>query len=88
MDALHGKEKIEFNLKPVPDVSFFSCTFLNLLIDTPSDLGIGIDLKSADKELKAVTPKNSKTCVIAFTKRLVTTFQQLSRTKNGHFFLK
>ena len=52
-----------------------------------SDLGISIDLKSADKELKAVTPEKSKTCVTAFTKKLVTTFQ-LSRTRLGHFFLK
>ena len=52
-----------------------------------ADLGISIDLKSADKELKAVTPEKSKTCVTAFTKKLVTAFQ-LSRTRKGHFFLK
>ena len=52
-----------------------------------ADLGISIDLKSADKELKAVTSEKSKTCVTAFTKKLVTTFQ-LSITKKGHFFLK
>ena len=52
-----------------------------------ADLGISIDLKSAVKELKAVTPEKSKTCVTAFIKRLVTNFQ-LSRTRNGHFFLK
>ena len=39
------------------------------------DLGISIDLKSADKEVKAVTPEKSKTCVTAFTKKLVTTLQ-------------
>ena len=40
-----------------------------------SDLGTSIDLKSADKEMKAVTPEKSKTCVTAFTKKLVTTLQ-------------
>ena len=40
-----------------------------------ADLGTSIDLKSADKELKAVTPEKSKTCVTAFTKKLVTTLQ-------------
>ena len=54
---------------------------------TVADLGTSIDLKSADKELKAVTPEKSKTCVTAFTKKLVTNFQ-LSRTRLGHFFLK
>ena len=54
---------------------------------TEPDLGTRIDLKSADKELKAVTPEKSKTCVTAFTKKLVTIFQ-LSRTRLGHFFLK
>ena len=52
-----------------------------------ADLGISINLKSADKELKAVTPEKSKTSVTAFIKMLVTTFQ-LSRTRKGHFFLK
>ena len=52
-----------------------------------TDLGISINLKSADKDLKAVTPEKSKTCVTAFIKRLVTNFQ-LSRTRKGHFFLK
>ena len=33
------------------------------------DLGISIDLKSADKELKAVMPEKSKTYVTAFTKK-------------------
>ena len=32
------------------------------------DLGISIDLKSADKELKVVTPEKIKTCVTTFTK--------------------
>ena len=52
-----------------------------------SDLGISIDLKSADKDLKAMTSEKSKTCVTAFTKKLVTIFQ-LSRPRKGHFFLK
>ena len=43
--------------------------------------------KSADNELKAVTPEKSKNCVTAFTKKLVTAFQ-LSRNRLGHFFLK
>ena len=51
------------------------------------DLGICINLKSADKELKAVTPEKSKTCATAFTKKLVTTFQ-LSKARSGHFFLE
>ena len=52
-----------------------------------ADLGINIDLESANKELKAVTPEKSKTYVTAFTKKLVTTFQ-LSRSRSGHFFFK
>ena len=40
-----------------------------------TDLGISIDLKSADKEIKAVMPEKSKNCVTAFNKKLVTTFQ-------------
>ena len=47
-----------------------------------ADLGISIDLKSADKELKVVTHEKSKICVTVFTKRLVTTFQ-LSRTRKS-----
>jgi len=50
-------------------------------------LGISIDLKSADKELKAVTPEKRKTCVTVFTKKVVTAFQ-LSRTRKDQFFLK
>jgi len=50
-------------------------------------LGTSIDLKSADKELKAMTPEKSKTCVTAFIKRLVTNFQ-LSRTRKGPFLPK
>ena len=57
------------------------------IMDLPPGLGTSIDLESADKELKAVTPEKSKTCVTAFTKKLVTTFQ-LSRTRSCHFFLK
>ena len=52
-----------------------------------ADLGISLDSKSADKELKAVTSEKSKACVTAFNKKLVTTFQ-FSRTKSGHIFLK
>ena len=52
-----------------------------------ADLGISIDLKSDDKELKVVMPEQSKTCVTTFTKKLVSTFQ-LSRTRSGHYFLK
>ena len=47
------------------------------------DLGMSLDSKSADKELRAVTPEKSKYCVTAFTKKLVITFQ-LSRTRSGH----
>ena len=63
--------------------------FFSFLYVTTSDpeLGISIDSKSADKELKAVTPEKSKTRVTTFTKKLVTIFQ-LSRTRLGHFFLK
>ena len=39
-----------------------------------SDLGTSIDLKSVDKEVKAVTPEKSKICVTAFIERLVTNF--------------
>ena len=46
-----------------------------------------LDSKSADKKLKTVTPERSKSCVNAFTKMLVTTFQ-LSRTRIDHIFLK
>ena len=52
-----------------------------------TDLGISIDSKSADKELKLLTPEKGKTCVTGFTKKLVTTFQ-LSKTRCGHFFHK
>ena len=48
---------------------------LNSNVHASPDLGTSIDLKSADKELKAVTPEKSKTCVTAFTKKLVTTLQ-------------
>ena len=47
-----------------------------------ADLGMSLDSKSADKELKAVTLEESKSCVTAFAKKLVTTFQ-LSRTRSG-----
>ena len=58
------------------------------VVKTPmTDLGTSINLKSSDKELKAVTPEKSKTCVTAFIKRLVTNFQ-LSRSRKGHFLLK
>ena len=39
------------------------------------DLGISLDSKLADKELKAVTPEKSKSCATAFIKKFVTTFQ-------------
>ena len=57
------------------------------LMKLKADLGMSLDSKSADKELKAVTPEKSKSCVTAFTKKLVTTFQ-LSRTRSGHISLK
>ena len=56
-------------------------------LSSKADLGISIDLKSADKELKAVTPEKSKTCVTAFTKKLVTALQ-LSRTRSAYISLK
>ena len=56
-------------------------------ISLNTDLGESLDSKSAEKELKAVTPEKSKSCVTAFTKKLVTTFQ-LSRTRSGHISLK
>ena len=40
-------------------------------ICTP-DLGMSLDSKSADKELKAVTTEKSKSFVTAFTKKLLT----------------
>ena len=52
-----------------------------------TDLGTSNDLKSADKELKAVTPEKSKSYFTTFNKKLVTTFQ-LSRTRSGHISLK
>ena len=36
-----------------------------------TDLGMSLDLKSADKELKAVTPEKGKTYVTAFAKKWV-----------------
>ena len=51
------------------------CFFIENQQSPVPDLGTSIDLKSADKELKAVTPEKSKTCVTAFTKKLVTTLQ-------------
>ena len=32
--------------------------------------GLGLDSRSADKELKAVTPEKSKVCVTTFTKKI------------------
>ena len=66
--------------------------FLKLASRVPTtalvpDLGMSLDSKSDDKELKEVTPEKSKTCVTAFTKKLVATFQ-LSRTRCGHISLK
>ena len=52
-----------------------------------SDLGLSLDSKLADKELKAMTSEKSKSCVTTFTKKLVITFQ-LSRTRSGHISLK
>ena len=52
-----------------------------------ADLGMSLDSKSANKELKVVTPEKNKSFVAAFTKKLVTTFQ-LSRTRGGHISLK
>ena len=51
------------------------------------DLGMSLDSKSADKELKAVTPEKSKSYGTAFTKKLVITFQLL-RIRCGHISLK
>ena len=45
------------------------------MIGLKADLGMNLDSKSADKELKAVTPEKSKSFVTTFTKKLVTTFQ-------------
>ena len=60
---------------------------LGIIETVITDLGMSLDSKSADKELKAVTPEKSKSCVTTFTKKLVTTFQ-LSRTRRGHISLK
>ena len=35
-----------------------------------TDLGLSFDSKSADKELKAVTPEKNKACVTAFFKKV------------------
>ena len=51
------------------------------------DLGMGLNSKSADKDLKVVMPEKSKACVTAFTKKLVTTFQ-LMWTNSGHNFFE
>ena len=42
-----------------------------------TDLDLSLDLRSADKDLKAVTPDKSKACVTTFTKNLVTKYQLL-----------
>ena len=52
-----------------------------------ADLGMSLDSKSADKELKAVAPEKSKSGVTALTKKMVTTFK-LSRTRKGHISLR
>ena len=57
------------------------------MIGLKADLGMNLDSKSADKELKAVTPEKSKACVFGLTKKLVITFQ-LSKTRSGHISLK
>ena len=51
-----------------------------------TDLGLSLESKSAEKELKATADK-SKASVTTFTKKLVTTFQ-LPRTRSGHISLK
>ena len=58
-----------------------------LALISSTDLGMSLDSKSADKELKVVTLEKSKSCVTAFTKKLEITFQ-LSRTRSGHISLK
>ena len=47
--------------------------FLYPIFRLESELSMSLDSKSADKELKAVTPEKSKAYVTTFTKMLVTT---------------
>ena len=68
------RQKVKAFLAPILGVALYGCL---------ADLGISLDSKSAVKELKAVTPEKSKSCVTAFAKKLVTTFQ-LSRTRRRH----
>ena len=68
---LHGSPDIRVSNNTVPQ----------------SDLGMSLDSKSADKDLKAVTPEKCKVCITAFTKKLVTIFQ-LSKTRSDHISLK
>ena len=49
------------------------------------DLGINIDSKSADKQLKAMMPEKSKTRVTAFTKKVGNYFPVFKNQK-GSFF--
>ena len=51
------------------------------------DLGLSPDSKTAEKELKVVTPEKSKAWVTAFTKSLVTTYQ-LRKTRSVHIILE
>ena len=39
-------------------------------IPSEAEDGLSLDSRSADKELKAVTPKKSKACVTTFTKKV------------------
>ena len=47
---------------------------LPTIFTSNSDLGLSLDSKSADKELKVATPEKSKACITAFTKKVGNNF--------------
>ena len=45
---------------------------MGLLDNQPSEGGLSLDSRSADREEKVVTPENSKACVTTFAKKVGT----------------
>ena len=68
--------KFIFTSNFVKFCTIFKKNFLLKACDNhPNQIGLNLDSRSADKELKAVTPEKSEACVTAFTKKLVSVNQ-------------
>ena len=50
-----------------------------------TDLGMSLDSKSADKELKAVTPEKSKSCITTFTKKIGNSLPAVKNQRWSYF---